>query len=200
MLIYEQPGMQDEDAITRMYETYLNAGPSIREYVRTGLAGGNMMGVKCVDTETGELVGIIGSRPGVEFTYPHPELEAQIKAQWGDTGLYSSDVMIVDPAYRRAGVARELTVRLRQGLIERGAVGIVMELWIRPDGVIPALSPVRYLGEPILITESKDFYKDLGKYGLTCPECGSDCHCGAMIAVIDFRKPWPKGEGNEETT
>lgn len=197
MLIYERPVPADEEAITRMYETYLNAGPSIRAYVREGLENEGLVGIKCTDTDTGKLVGIIASRPGLEFTYPHPELEAEIMARWGDEGAYSSDVMIVDPAYRHQGVAKELTLRLREGLITRRAAYIAMELWIRPDGVIPALHPVHYLGEPTVVTVSRDFYKDLGKHGLTCPECGTDCRCGAMIAVIDFRRPW-KGESANE--
>ena len=199
MLIYERAVSTDEDAITQMYETYLNAGPSIQEYIRKGLANKDTVGIKCTDTETGKLVGIIASRPGLEFTYPHPELEAEIKSRWGDQGIYSSDVMIVDPAYRHQGVAKELTLRLREGLITQRARCIVMELWVRPDGVIPALHPVHYLGEPTVVTISQDFYKDLGNYGLTCPECGAECHCGAMIAVIDFQRPW-KGESAHEGT
>lgn len=200
MLIYERPDLGDVDAITRMYETYLNEGPSIRDYVREGLENEGLVSIKCVDTDTGELVGIIGSRPGLEFTYPHPELEEEIRKRWGPDGIYSSDVMIVNPDYRHRGVAKELTLRLREGLITRGASCIAMELWIRPDGEIPALHPVHYLGEPTVVTISRDFYKDLARYGLSCPECGSDCHCGAMIAVIDFRGAWSKEAAYEGTT
>ena len=198
MLVYQKPELSDEDAITEMYETYLNDGPGIRAYIRKGLENEGLVGIKCVDTDTGRLVGIIASRPGLEFTYPHPELEAEITARWGSKGVYSSDVMIVDPNYRHRGVARELSLRLREGLLSRNAVCIVMELWIRPDGEIPALHPVNFLGEPTVITISRDFYKDLGKYGLTCPECGTDCRCGAMIAAIDFRRPWSKESTHEE--
>lgn len=200
MLIYEQAVPADEDAITRLYETYLNSGASIRGYVRAGLENPDTVSIKCTDTETGQLAGIIASRPGLEFTYPHPELENEIKELWGAHGIYSSDVMIVDPAYRGQGVAKELTLRLREGLITKRARCIVMELWIRPDGVIPALHPVHYLGEPTILKISNDFYKDLGKYGLSCPECGVECHCGAMIAVIDFQMPWKRKSVNDEGT
>ena len=199
MLIYEKPELSDVDAITEMYEVYLNAGPSIRNYILEGLRNEGTVGVRCVDTDTGKLVGVIASRPGLEFTYPHPKLEEKLRARWGTEGVYSSDIMVVDPAYRHHGVAKELTLRLREGLISKGAKCIVMELWIRPDGKIPALHPVHYLGEPTTVSIYRNFYKDLDKYGLTCPECGSHCVCGAMVAVIDFRWPWSEERADEET-
>lgn len=188
MLMYERAELADAPAITRMYETYLNEGPSIADYVRQGLEDPRMVCIKCVDTDTGALVGIIGSRPGPEFTYPHPELEEEIKARWGPEGIYSSDVMIVNPAYRGRGVSRELTVQLREGLKAVGARAIAMELWIRPDGEIPALRSARHLGEAVVVARSEDFYRDLARYGLRCPVCGSHCRCGALIAVVDFRQ------------
>ena len=200
MLIYKEVEREDEDVITEMYETYLNAGNPIRGHVREGLQCEDYMGYKCVDTETGKLVGIISAKPGLDFTCGHPELVEQIHQKWGTQGLYSSDIMIVDPAYRKHGIARELAIQLKKGLMEKHAVCLVMELWIRStDGDVPALHPLRDIWEMTTLTIDREFYKNLADYGLTCPLCGAECHCGAMITVMEFHYPPTGGEHDEET-
>lgn len=200
MLVYLDPVLGDEDAITDMYETYLNAGPSIREYVRDGLENPDFVGVKCVDTDTENMVGILCARPGIQFTCAHPELERVIEKRWGTQGIYTGDMLVVDPAYRGHGVASKMATELRRKMKAHGAVCMVMEQWLRSqEKDVPAMNPMRDAGDPILIAVDQTFYRDLAKYGLTCPECGMDCHCGAVVSVIDFQSPWRGEPGYGQT-
>lgn len=199
MLIYREPELADEDAITEMYEKYLNSGESVRAYIREGLEHKGFVGVKCEDSETGKLVGILCARPGIQFTCAHPELERIIYRRWGKEGIYTGDMLVVDSAYRGQGIATNLAVRLRKALIERNAVCMVMEQWLRSkERDVPAMNPMRNAGDAILIAVDQSFYKDMAKYGLTCPECGTECRCGAVVSVIDFRAPWSEEKGYEE--
>ena len=190
MLIYAKPEAKDESEITWMYETYLNEGDSIREYVREGLQDSGFVGVKCVDSDTGKMVGILCARPGIQFTCDHPELVDIIQKRWGTKGVYTGDMLIVDPAYRGHGIAEEMAVRLKEALMEQHAVCMVMEKWLRyKEGDVPAMNPMKHAGEAVVITIDRHFYKDLAKYGLTCPECGADCKCGALISVLELHYP-----------
>ena len=193
MLEYRKLEPDDEDVVTEYYETYLNGGPSIRDYIRRGLADEGYVGYKCVDTETGRFVGMIAARPGIEFTCEHPELVEMVKERWGTENVYTGDMMAVDPAYRKHGVGRQLAVLLRQGLREHHAVCMVMELWLRyQEGDVPALHPLQNAWKDfniITLTVVKDFYKNLADYGLTCPESGSECRCGALISALVLDDP-----------
>lgn len=194
MLVYKDPVPGDEDAITEMYETYLNAGPAIREQVHEQLLDPMFVGVKCVDTERENMVGILCAHPGIHFTCAHPELVRVIEKRWGTKGIYTGDMLVVDPAYRGHGVASRMATELRQKMKARGAVCMVMEQWLRSkEKDVPAMNPMRDAGDPILIAVDQRFYRNLSQYGLTCPECGEDCQCGAVISVIDFQVPW-RGE------
>lgn len=188
MIEYGKLERGDEDVVTQFYETYLNSGPSIRDYVHRGLEAEGFVGYKCVDTETGRFVGMISARPGIEFTCDHPELVEMVKEKWGTRGVYTGDMIVVDPAYRKHGVGRQLAVLLRQGLRENHAVCMVMELWLRyQEGDVPALHPLQNAWKDFNIVDLcvvKDFYKNLADYGLTCPECGSNCKCGALICAL----------------
>lgn len=188
MLEYKKLGFSDEDIATEYYETYLNAGPSVRDYIRTGLRTEGFVGYKCVDTETGKTIGVMSARPGIEFTCDHPELVEMVEERWGTQGVYTVDLQVVEPAYRKHGVGKQLAVLLQQGLRENHAVCMVLELWIRHwEHDVPALHNMQNAwGDTNIVTLTvvDDFYKNLADYGLTCPECGTDCKCGALIAVL----------------
>lgn len=196
MLIYGSMELSDEDSITALYEAHLNAGDSVRDYIRKGLEDKNFIGVKCVDYEDGKIVGILAARPGIGFTYPHPELEMRIQSRWGTEGGYTADMLVVEPAYRGAGIADKMMRCLRESLREKHAVYMVLEAWIRAqEHDIPALGSFRHLGEGEVVVVDHAFYKDLKQYHMTCPECGEDCRCGAVVSVIDLRYLW---DGRDE--
>ena len=199
MLVYLDPVPEDEAAITNMYEVYLNAGPAIREQVHEQLLDPGFIGVKCVDTDRDAIVGILCAHPGIHFTCAHPELERVIEKRWGKAGVYTGDMLVVDPAYRGHGVASKMAKELRRKMRAGGAVCMVMEQWLRSkEKDVPAMNPMRDAGDPILIAVDQRFYRDLSKYGLTCPECGEDCECGAVISVIDFQALWRGEKGNAQ--
>lgn len=188
MIEYGKLELSDEDIATQFYETYLNAGPAVRDYIRTGLRTEGFVGYKCTDTETGKVIGMMSARPGIEFTCDHPELVEMVKERWGTQGVYTVDMQIVEPEYRKHGVGRQLAVLLQQGLRKHHAKCMVLELWIRHrEKDVPALHPMQKAWKEaniVPLTVVDDFYKNLADYGLTCPECGSDCKCGALIAML----------------
>ena len=176
----------DLAAITALYTTYLNDGEPIIRHLREAMAHPGYIGMKCLDGET--IAGVVTAIPGIDFTYPHPELEQRIQSQWGNIKLYSMDMILVQPRYQGQGIARTLAVHLRSQLIEAKIQTLIVEMWnpLR-RGNRPAEGVLKYLGKCIELWECPDFYKDLYTKGMTCPDCGKGpCRCGAIIAIVDL--------------
>lgn len=184
MLIYDKLSLDDLDNMSELYELYLNSGPSISGWLREGLTESGYVGLKCLDGE--RMVGVISARPGVEFTCGHEDISSLIKQRWAGYQLYTGDMMAVLPAYRNQGIARELARGFKDELIRNGCERLVLEEWHRSlTDDIPASGVHKYFGKYELVGKYNDFYRDIGKYGLACPECGgSSCRCGAYICVI----------------
>jgi GNAT superfamily N-acetyltransferase len=174
----------DLDAITALYTTYLNDGEPITRHLREAITNPGYIGVKCMDGDT--IAGVLTAVPGIDFTYPHPELERRIKKRWGTTRLYSMDMILVQPCYQGQGVARTLAGCLRRRLSEAGVGILVVELWNPPENADhPDNGIVKYLGDCLEMWDCPDFYKELYERGMTCPECGDGpCRCGARIGIL----------------
>ena len=193
MLEYHKLGPQDEDIVIQYVEKYLNAGPYIRDHIHEGLLLDTYIGFKCVDSDTGEVAGMVASRPGIEFTYPHPDLEVMVSEKLGHKPVYTGDLFVVRPKYRKEGIGRHLTVLMVEELKKRNVSFLMLEMWIRYiEGDVPALHPTLNACQDYelkTLAVVNDFYKDLADYGMTCPECGSNCKCGAMITALTLDEP-----------
>lgn len=184
MLTYEKVTQADLAAATALYEKYLNAGEWVRAYLRNGFAREDYIGIKCMDGD--RMAGIFSCQPGVYFTYPHHELEAKVKRRWPE-GIYSLDMVAIEADYRGQGIAHQITKRCSDLLKEAGVAYLLAELWIKPDGSMPTIGIIKYMGSGAFEDkwEFLDFYKDLEEYKITCPECGDGpCVCGALVGVI----------------
>lgn len=177
-------GRKDAESIADMYERYLNGGEGIREHIRAGIEEEDYTGYKAVCG--GRLAGFVSGRAGIDFTYPHPELKRKIEEMFPGKKIYSPDAMVVAPEFRKMQTARTLGRKVIQSVYDKGYNLLVTELWIYPDGSVPALKPVLRWGRPVYQEKVPGFYKDSDRYGITCPICGSHCTCGALITVLEL--------------
>ena len=83
MVTYSCIEEKDLDRVIALYEAYLNSGGYIRNAMRTEFHTGDYLGMKACDGD--QLVGFFSGQGGVGFTYPHPELESEIRKE-GDRG------------------------------------------------------------------------------------------------------------------
>lgn len=176
--------MSDLAEITALFTTYLNDGEPIVRHLREALSNPGYIGVKCMDGET--IAGVLAAVPGIDFTYPHPELEQRIKKQWDGAKLYSMDMILVRPLYRGKGIARALAWHLRRHLTDAGVRILIVEMWnpLR-QGDRPVEEILKYLGKCLDLWDCPDFYRELYDKGMTCPECGGGpCRCGARIGIV----------------
>ena len=188
MLSYSGLTIDDLDGMSHLYETYLNAGAIIRGWLREGLSKPDYAGVKCTDGDM--LVGVFSGRPGVEFTCGHHDIVSQIIDQWGEHTLYTTDMVIVHPDYRGQGIARELAARFSRDLAAKGCRYLIIEEWHRKiENDVPVSGVLKYMGKYEIFGEYSDFYRELERYDMTCPECGTTCRCGAVVCVIDVNQP-----------
>ncbi len=195
MVTYSCIEEKDLDQIIALYETYLNRGGYIRDTIRKEFHTDDYLGLKACDG--GKLVGFFSGQGGIGFTYPHPELENEIREVAGDRKLYTPDGLLVLEAYRKKGVAKELVRRMKRALLSKKVALALVELWIYPDGSVPAQNPLRGIGEAVYQKKIPLFYKDLKKYNIKCPICGDDCRCGALIELLEVRGRDRNGGGYE---
>lgn len=183
MLEYKPLTQADLPGMAEIFRKFLNDGPEVEDYLRQGMEMPGYVGIKCTDGQV--LAAVLTARPGVEFTYPKPELEEMILERWKGKRFYTGEMVTVLPAYRGQGVARTMTLQWAQAMRENGGEYLMLELWDKKDGDVPASGMIKYIGTLEESWVIPDFYKDLHKYGMTCPDCSpGPCTCGATVAVI----------------
>ena len=194
MITYREIEEKDLEQIIRFYEKYLNSGSYIREGIIEGFRNKGYIGIKA--EYDGRMVGFISGRSGIDFTYPHPQLEQKIRELSGGGKIYTPDAIVVLPEYRIHGIGHKLIRKMHNKMMKEGHKLALVELWIYPDGTVPAQSPVKEFGTMVFSQKVPMFYKDNQKYQILCPKCGEDCKCGAMIELWDLWED--KGTSDEE--
>lgn len=183
MLRYERTGPADLKEMAAIFRTYLNGGEGVEDYLREGLAMPGHIGVKCMDGD--KMAAVLTARPGIDFTYPKPEIEQRILARWGGKKIYTGEMVTVLPEYRGRGIARTMTKMWAGAMREAGVEYLMLELWDKRDGDEPAKGMIKYVGTLEEAWSFPDFYSELDRYGMTCPDCGpGKCTCGATVAMI----------------
>lgn len=172
--------------VTDLFTTYLNGGEPVVRHLREAFETPGYIGVKCMDGKT--TAGVFTAIPGIDFTYPHQELEQRIRNRWTGRQFYSMDMILVQPRYQGQGIARELASHLRRRLLEAGAGILIIEMWDplgKGDRLVDGI--IRYFGDCLEIWDCPGFYSELYDRGMTCPECGDGpCRCGAGIGIVDL--------------
>ncbi len=191
MIEYKEIEEKDLEQVIELYETYLNSGKYISDSIKEAFSSEDFIGFKACDA--GKMIGFFTGQGGIGFTYPHPELEKEIREFVGTRKVYTPDGLFMLKEYRGKGIAGELIKRMKKLLIEKKVEIALVELWIYPNGMIPARIPLRGIGETVYHKMVPMFYSKLKEYSIKCPLCGDNCKCGALIELLEV-----KGEYNEK--
>ena len=186
MIEYSEIIRDDLGEVIALYEKYLNSGEYIERSMRKAFDSEEYIGYKACDN--GRIVGFFCGQKEIEFTYPHPELEKEIRYFAGNRKLYTPDGLLILDEYRKHGIAGELIRRMKKCLLEKQIELALVELWIYPDGTIPARTPLKDIGEAVYEKRISMFYSRLREYGITCPICGAECKCGALIQLLEVKE------------
>ncbi len=181
MIEYSYIDEADYGQMTELYRKYLNDGDYVEKELRRKYDECDYTGVKAVDGY--KMVGFASMAKGIDFTYPHPELKERLNAIVEDDVAYTGDAVVVREEYRGQGISHKMFEGCYKLMCERKAKYILTELWIYPGGDVPAEDSVLSLGRVVYREYIEDFYKDLNKYGMTCPICGENCRCSACIEL-----------------
>ncbi len=184
MIEYRPIKRADIPRIIELYEQYLNSGASISEQIRTFWEDGSYMGYMAVSGS--KPVGLMTVRQGIAFTYPHPELEAELDWIVQGKRIANCDALLVMPEYRKTGIAHAMAAHVRELLQRISYDYFLAEIWIYPDGQAPGKSTLESVGDLIWQRRIDGFYRDLADYGMSCPLCGERCVCGAWIDLMEL--------------
>ncbi len=174
---------EDIDELIRYYEQYLNGGDFIGTSIRKAAKENRYYGIKALINN--ETAGYFSFQKGIVLTYPYPKYEEELRIASKDSVIDTVDALMVIPRFRRKGLATELAKRARKELIKRGVTQYMVEIWMYPDGSIPAKKIYESMGRVLYSKAVPDFYKYAHEYGLVCPVCGKICKCGALLEIID---------------
>ena len=190
MIEYRPIRGSDIPQVIAYFMQYLNCGQSIADSIQAMWDQGAYKGYIALEGE--EILGFMTACSGIAFTYPHPELEAELAEAVGEKPVAYCDALLVLPGHRNAGVARELAVKVKELLRQLEYVYFLVEAWIYRDGRAPAKPVYESMGKVVWQRKVDGFYRDQDQYGLVCPICGTKCKCSAWIGLIDIR-----GSGSE---
>lgn len=183
---FEKIKLEDAEEIAQLYADYLNAGRNILKYIQAGMQGQLYTGFKAVNGQ-GEIVGFLSGRNGIDFTYPHDDLKKEIEAMFPDETIYTTDGFVVKETYRHTDITKKLCRIYLSELARKHIYLELNELWMYPDGTVPAREVLMDWGKFVFFRKIDDFYKELNSYQMTCPICGENCKCGAIIEISDIR-------------
>ena len=184
MIEYSEIREEDIETLLDLYEKYLNSGEYVRNDIEKSYRREDHIGYKAV--ENGRIIGWTGVSEGIAFTYPHPELEEKLGRLVLGRKICTLDALLVLPSYRNHGVAHMLNKQLMKKVLDRQYDFILYEIWVYPDGEIPA-QEIEGASLHIVYEELiKGFYKDGGAYGVSCPICGTECRCSALVRLAEL--------------
>jgi GNAT superfamily N-acetyltransferase len=164
---------------------HLTRGDYVADMMSQSAQSGNYFGFKV--EEDGEMKGFLTYKRGIEFTLPHPEMLEEISSRFPEKEVFTGDSFYVDSSLRRRGIGRELMRLSRDRMLQQGGRYFLEEMWVYPDGKIPAKSPTDNFGETVYERLVPGFYRELHRYGMCCPVCGEDCRCGAFVRVLELK-------------
>ncbi len=189
MIQFQRLTSDDIDMVERLYREYLDNGTMLRERIEEVFIERGTIGCKAVDSETGEIAGIIIDTRGIAFSVENEELTKKVADYVGDADVYTGEALLVTHKYRGMNLAVEMTKKIKEYMYEEKEktgrdIYMLHEMWVYPDGKTPAYKSVN---EIYGITEDlgivKHFYKDYYKQGHLCPVCGKNCICSARITL-----------------
>jgi GNAT superfamily N-acetyltransferase len=177
--------LNDLTQLVELHCKYLNYGEGIRPHFESALRDEATIALKYV--MDGEILGIVIYTKGITFSGGHPELCRRVQQLTGGELTYTGDALLVREEHRGKGIPQKLYCTLVEELRQQKVCYTVNELWVYPDGRIPARGVIRTLGDALYIGHYDNFYKDFYHYGYVCPICGRDCICSADIYLCKIK-------------
>lgn len=169
----------DLEPLLALHAAYLNYGEGIRSHFQQALTDPATIAVQC--TQGGRMIGVDIYTRGVALSGGHPELCSQILALTGDSVVYTGDALLVVPDFRGRGVDAAMLAACRERMRATGVQFVLYELWVHPDGRMPAHRTVERYAHVLNLGLHRDFYVDFDHYGYYCPICGGKCRCSAHL-------------------
>jgi GNAT superfamily N-acetyltransferase len=183
MITYTFITKADADALSAFYAENLNDGPDLMAWLANALELPDYIGVKAMNGD--RLVGAVTVRPGVDFTCNHQDLEEGIENMFPKGDVSTFDMWLVDPNYRGLGISRRMAKLLKARLREVGVRHILAEQWVHPGERGSEITPhLALIGDVHKLMTIPHFYRNLSECGMTCPICGENCQCGAVISIV----------------
>jgi hypothetical protein len=173
----------DADALSAFYAENLNNGPGLTAWLADALELPGYIGVKAMDGN--RLVGAVSVRPGIDFTCNHPDLEEGVQSMFPKGDISTFDMWLVDSAYRHRGISRHMAEILKAKLAMADIKHILAEQWVHLGESEPEITPsLELVGDVKKLMTIPHFYRNLSECGMTCPICGENCQCGAVISIV----------------
>lgn len=167
------------DELVRLHSVYLNYGEGIRPHFERAFKDKDTVALKCV--LDGVMAGFAIYVRGIFLSGGHEDICAKIKEKACGAPVWTGDALLVLPRYRRRGIDLAMIETGKKMIKERGGKYVVHELWVHPDGHIPARRTPECYSSSIDIGEYAGFYESFDHYGYHCPICKGICRCSAHI-------------------
>ena len=184
----------DISTLVELHSIYLNYGDGIRPHFELILRDAESICLKYA-AGSGEMGGLIIYVKGVALSGGHSDICGRIAEMTGGAPVYTCDAVLLDKKYRGGAVSPLLYRRAKEELFRKGAKYVLHELWVWPDGTIPARRLPETFNETVDLGLFENFYKDFDHYGYFCPLCKGKCTCYAHIYLskVESARPCPAG-------
>ena len=162
-----------------LHAQFLNYGTGIQAHFEAVLQDPASVAVKAV--LGGKIVGLDIYTRGIALSGGHQALCERIRALTGDATVYTGDALLVVPNCRGQRLDERMLRVCRKMMAQRGAAYVLYELWVHPDGRMPAHRTVERYERVLELGFYRSFYVDFDHYGYLCPLCGAKCRCSARL-------------------
>ena len=180
----------DLNAVVKLYEEYLNYGEGVRPHLDKVLRDPDTIALK--HTIDGEITGFYIYTKGIALSGGHNDLLEKLAKLSEGKRVYTGDAIVLKREYRRLSIMKTGFDAMLKELRRKGAELLVHELWVHPNGYVPASVMSHVFNKNIFIGRYENFYRDFRHFGFICPICGKDCLCAADIYLCEVpdAAPW----------
>lgn len=176
----------DMDELVRLHDLYLNYGEGVRPHFEETLRNPDSVALKCVIG--GKIAGFAIYVKGVFLSGGHEDICASICEIAPREQIWTGDALLVLPEYRRKGLDGEMIRKANKEIWKKGGRYALYELWVHPDGQVPARHTPDVYAKKTKLGEYKDFYINFDHYGYFCPICKGECHCSAQLYLCELEE------------
>ena len=176
---------EDIPLVIDLHSSYLNYGPGVTSYIKNIFDKKEYTGFQCI-TNDEDVAGIILYSKGISLLGDHALIQKKVSELAGKRVVYTGDAVVIKQEYQDQGISRLLHQAIIDELKKRGVELVLLELWVHPDGSIPAKNVIHYFKGYTFVGFYKNFYQFFFQDGFFCPICGEICHCGAKLYLCSI--------------